>query len=88
VKVDGVEAASVARGAPPSDAALSVITPGQVVEKISRAGRALLLKEIAPNHTEIAIEKTISVLVRMRAAGVLRFNAQTDRWSLAQHDTR
>lgn len=55
-----------------------------MIEKLKRAERALLLKELAPNLTAVAIEKTIDVLVRMRLAGDVIFNGQTDRWSLTE----
>ena len=67
-----------------SVATSTIITRDQVIDKLRRAKRALLLKEIAPTVEPAMVEKTLALLIRMRGSGDLVFSGATDRWSLSQ----
>ena len=88
MKRDCVEASSLARGDPASEPAgaarLAPLTPRYVLARLAGSERALLLREIVPLATIESIQDARVILLQLQAQGRVKFNAQTDRWSLAE----
>lgn len=58
------------------------ISPAYVVSRMRMSDRALLPHEIAQTRSVTAVSMVVKILREMEQKGAVRFNAQTDRWSL------
>lgn len=68
------------------------VSPDFVIARLRISERALLPREIAPLASPANVVRVADILRRLRREGVVRFNEQTDRWSLVDkgvpHETK
>lgn len=58
------------------------ISPDYVIARMRLSDRALLPREIAPTPHPGNVVQVVTILQRLRREGRVRFNGQTDRWSV------
>lgn len=57
-----------------------VITRVDIIRRLRRHSRALLLRELAPVKTEDGLLMTLDVLKQLERHRLVSMNPQTDRW--------